>query len=127
MIEVYTLINSKISGLINTFVGHYPTDQGDVAKVYPFAEINFPNILPNNSFSDKNLLTVDIWDDKDTDITEIEGLTDAIHNVLNRLQYNDLNMNVSINRDTPYRIELQDPILYIQRRQLRYIVTIYYK
>jgi len=127
MLEVYALINSKIESIINTFVGHYPTDQEGVAKVYPYAEIKFPNILPNNSFSDNNLLTIDIWDDKDTDITEIEGLTDAIHKSLNRTQHNDAIMNTSINRDKPYRLELLDPIPYIQRRQLRYLVTVYYK
>ena len=127
MMEVYTLINSKIEGIIDTFVGHYPTLQDGESKVYPYAEINFPNIVPNNSFSDKNLLTIDIWDNKDTDIRDIEGYVDAIHKALNRTQYNDSVMNVSINRDTPYRLVLPDPILYIQRRQLRYLVTVYYK
>jgi hypothetical protein len=123
--DVYTLIYNKIASIIDTFVGHYPTLQDGEAKVYPYAEINFPDISPNNSYSDKNQMTIDIWDNKDTDIVEIEGLTDAIHKVLNRLQYNDSTMNVSVNRDTPYRIKLEDPTLYIQRRQLRYLVTIY--
>jgi hypothetical protein len=119
-----------IEGIITTFVGHYPTDQLDdngqvVPKVYPYAEINSPNVSPNNSFSDNNNLTIDIWDDKDTDITEIEGLTDSIHAVLNRFQQNDVGMNVSINRDKPYRLKLEDPSQGIQRRQLRYIVTVY--
>jgi len=128
--DLYTLINSMIEGIITTFVGHYPTDQLDdngqvVPKVYPYAEINSPNVSPNNSFSDNNNLTIDIWDDKDTDITEIEGLTDSIHAVLNRFQQNDVGMNVSINRDKPYRLKLEDPSQGIQRRQLRYIVTVY--
>jgi hypothetical protein len=123
--DLYALINSLIESIITTFVDHYPTDQEESAKDYPYAEINSPNISPNNSFSDKNNLTIDIWDDKDTDITEIEGLTDAIHKALNRFQYNDSTIQVSINRDTPYRLKLVDPVLYIQRRQLRYIVTVY--
>lgn len=132
MLELYTLINSKTEGIVDTYVGHYPTDQLDdngkpVPKIYPYAEINFPDILPNNTFSDNNLLEIDIWDNKDTDITEIEALADAIHKVLNRFQYNDSVMNVSINRATPYRVKLPDPIPYIQRRKLRYNVKVYYK
>lgn|GEM_PF-1215675 len=143
MLDLYTLIYNQIMPIIvthnygfyspaqvyddatcATYVDHYPEDQ---KKVYPYAEIKFPNSLPNNSFSDNNLLEVDIWDDKATDIREIEGITDAIHKALNRLQYNDAVMNVSINRNTPHRLSLPDPIIHIQRRQLRYIVTAYYK
>ena len=130
--DVYTLINNLIEGTINTFVGHYPTNQTDengqeVPKVYPYAEINFPNILPNNTYSDKNLLTIDIWDNKDTDIREIEALSVAIHKIINRTQYNDVDMNVSINRDVPYKLDITDPGPYLQRRQLRYLATVYYK
>lgn len=132
MLDLFTLINSKIEPICTCFVDHYPEDQMDDAgnvmpKDYPYVEIRFPNILPNNSFSDNNLLEVDIWDDKATDIREIEGITDAVHKALNRLQYNDAVMNVSINRNTPYLLNLPDPIIHIQRRQLRYIVTVYYK
>ena len=33
----------------------------------------------------------------------------------------------SITRNTPYRLELPDPLINIQRRQLRYLVKVYYK
>jgi hypothetical protein len=124
MLELYTLIYNIINPICTAFADHYPEDE---TKAYPYAEIKFPNALPNNEFSDKNLLEVDIWDDKGTDITEIEGLTDTIHKALNRLQYNDTVMNVSINRNTPYKLVLPDPVLHIQRRELRYIVTVYMK
>lgn len=124
MLEVYTLLSGIIEPICTCFVGHYPTEK---KKVYPYVEINFPNAIPNNSFSDNNLLEVNIWDDKDTDIREIEGITDNIHKALNRLQYNDLKMNVSINRNNPHRVELPDPIINIQRRKLRYLVKVYYK
>ena len=130
--DAYTLIYNLISPLADAYVGHYPTDQHDLAgnevpKVYPYAEINFPSISPNNICSDKNQLTIDVWSNKDTDIRDIEILCDKIHAVINRTQYNDQDMNCSINRDTPYRLKIEDPSLYIQRRQLRYIATIYYK
>jgi hypothetical protein len=124
MLELYTLIYNIIDPICTVFADHYPETE---TKVYPYAEIKFPNVLLNNEFSDKNLLEVDIWDDKGTDITEIEGIADAIHAALNRLQYNDAAMNVSINRNTPYRFVLPDPIIHIQRRELRYVVTVYKK
>jgi len=124
MLNIYTLLAGIIEPICPCYVDHF---NEDAVKVFPYVEIKLPNILPNNSFSDNNLLEVDIWDDKGTDIREIEGITDAIHTALNRLQYNDAVMNVSINRNTPYRLVLPDPIIHIQRRQLRYIVTAYYK
>jgi len=124
MLELYTLLSGKIEPICTCYVGHYPTEK---KKIYPYVEIKFPNSIPNNSFSDNNLLEVSIWDNKDTDITGIENMTDSIHKALNRLQYNDMKMNVSINRNNPYRLELPDPILNIQRRQLRYTVKVYYK
>jgi hypothetical protein len=132
MLDVYTILSNIIEPIVPCFVGHYPTDQLDengnvIPKVYPYAEIKFPNILPNNSFSDNNLLEVDIWDNKDTDITEIESICDSIHKALNKYHYNDGNMDISINRNSPYKLELPDSLLNIQRRQLRYIVRVYYK
>lgn len=124
MMELSTLIYNQINPICNCFVDHYPENEN---KIFPYVEFKFPNILSNNSFSDKPLLEIDIWDDKGTDVREIENITDLIHKALNRLQYNDSVMNVSINRNTPYRLSLPDPILHIQRRQLRYVVTVYYR
>lgn len=122
MTNLYTLINDQIEHICDTFVDHYPEEED---KIYPYTEIKFTNIVPNNSFSDNNLLEINIYNDKGTDIRDIEGLTDAINLALNRFQYNDSEMNVSINKNTPYRLSLSDPKTHIQRRQLRYIVTSY--
>ena len=124
MLDLYTLIYNIINPICSAFADHYPEEE---TKIYPYAEIKFPNALPNNTFSDNNLLEVDIWNNKGTDITEIEGITDAIHKALNRLQVNNTTMNVSINRNTPFRLVLPDPIIHIQRRQLRYVVLTYNK
>lgn len=124
MLDLYTLIYSIINPICPCFADHYPEDD---KKVFPYAEIKFPSALPNNTFSDNNLLEVDIWDDKGADIREIETITDNIHKALNRTQYNDMAMNVSINRNTPHRLALPDPIIHIQRRELRYVATVYYK
>ena len=127
MVDVYALIANIIEPLVPCFVDHYPTDQEGKPKVYPYAEITFPNIMPNNSFSDSNLLQIDIWDDKDTDITEIDSITDVIHKALNWLNVDNMKFQASIFRNTPYRLELPDPLPNIQRRQLRYVLRIYYK
>lgn len=128
MLDVYTMLSNIIEPIVPCFVGHYPTDQdGEDKKVYPFAEIKFPNILPNNTFSDNNLLEIDIWDNKDSDPTEIESIADLIHKKLNFYNVDTDTFQCSINRNTPYRLELPDPQINIQRRQLRYIVKVYYK
>ena len=124
MLELYTLLSNIIEPICTCFIGHYPTE---LTKIYPYVEIKTPTSIPNNSFSDNNLLSIQVWNDKDTDIREIEGITDAIHKALNRFHYIDNFMQVSINRNVPYRLELADPIINIQRRELRYKLTVYYK
>jgi len=124
MLELYALLDGIIGPICPCFADHYPEDD---KKVYPYIEIKFPNAVPNNSFSDNNLLQIDIWDDKGTDIRKIEGITDAIHKELNRLQYNSSTMNASINRNSPHRLSIPDAVIHIQRRELRYLVTVYNK
>lgn len=123
MLALYELLSGIIEPICPCFVGHYPTKE---KKVYPYVEIKVPNILPNNSFSDNNLLQVDIWDDKDTDIRDIERITGLIHKELNRYHHINDVMQLRINRDRPYRLELIDSEINIQRRQLRYTVKVYY-
>jgi len=128
MLDVYTLLASIIEPIVPCWINHYPTFQeGQTVKIYPYAEIKFPTIIPNNTFIDNNLLEIDIWDNKDTDITEIETISDAIHKELNFYNVNTDTFQCSINRNTPYKLELPDPEVNIQRRQLRYIVKVYYK
>jgi len=127
MLELYKLLSGIIDPICPSFADHYPEDVEEADKDYPYVELKFPSALPNNSFSDNNLLEVDIWDDKGTDIREIEGIADVIHAALNRLHYGDEAMYVSINRNTPHRLSLPDLIIHIQRRQLRYVLTVYKK
>ena len=128
MLELYGLLAGIVEPICPCFVDHYPETE---KKVYPFAEIRFPNVLPNDfcdyDISDFNLLEIDVWDDKGTDITGIEQMTSAIHKELKRLRYSDDARYVSISANTPYRLSLPDPEIHIQRRQLRYVVTVYYK
>ncbi|MBU3098384.1 MULTISPECIES: hypothetical protein [Clostridium] len=122
MLELYEILSNIIEPICPCFVDHYPTT---LDKVYPYVEISFPNVTPNNSFSDNNLLEVSIWHNLDTDIMAIETITDTIHKLLNKTHYLTSNMHVSINRETPHRIVLNDEMIGIQRRKLRYKVTIY--
>ena len=93
MLKVYKLIASIIEPICPCFVSHYPTEQ---EKVYPYAEIKCPNVLPNNSFSDNNLLQIDIWDNKDTDTREIEGIADAINKALYPYHLNNIDIDIAI-------------------------------
>lgn len=121
MIDLYALLSGIIEPICPCFVQHYPTT---LKKVYPYVEIN-ETISPNNQFSDVYITQIDIWDNKDTDITEIESISDAIHAALN--YYNTVNstIGISINRNTPYKLSLPDPIIGIQRKQLKYLVKVY--
>jgi len=122
MLALYSLLSDIIEPICTCFVGHYPTE---LEKVYPYCTIDFPNALPNNSFSDLNLLSINIWDNKDTDIRVIEAITDSIHKAINKLHYIDTVMQVSIFRNTPYRLKINDEMIGIQRRELRYVVKVY--
>ncbi|MBU3176091.1 hypothetical protein KPL47_06880 [Clostridium estertheticum] len=122
MVALYEILSNIIETICPCFVDHYPTT---LDKVYPYVEISFPNVTPNNSFSDNNLLEVSIWHNLDTDIRAIETITDTIHKLLNKTHYLTSNMHVSINREIPYRVVLNDEMIGIQRRKLRYKVTIY--
>ncbi len=124
MLELYGLLAGIVDPICSCFVDHYPETE---EKVYPYAEIKFPNIVPNNSFSDNNLLSVSIWNDKGSDIQEIETITDAVHKALDRLRHNDTAIQITVNRNTPFRLSLDDPEMHIQRRELRYVVKVYYK
>jgi hypothetical protein len=125
MLDLYKLIYNKINSICNSFADHFPESEN---KIYPYVEIKFPNITPSQSkLGDLNLLEIDIWDDKSTDITEIETIVTNIDKQLNKLQFIDDNLQVSIYRNIPYRLSLIDPIPHIQRRQLRYIAKVYYK
>lgn len=126
MIKLYGILSNIIEPICTCYVDHYPTDQGgSTEKVYPYAEIKFPTVVANNVYSDNNLLSINVWDNKDTDIREIENITDLVHKALNKYQYIDSTMQFSINRNNPYRLNLPDVDLAIQRRELRYLITIY--
>lgn len=121
---LYKFIDSLIDSICSDYSDHYPENE---EKKYPYAEVKISNAIPNNSFSDNYPLSITIWHNKGTDIREIEGIADAIHKKLNRMQYNDSAMNVSINRNVPFRLSIPDVVPHIQRRELRYIMTVYFK
>src|SRR5665648_495295 len=128
MIKLFTLIYNVIEPIVPCYADHFPETE---AKVYPYAEFKFPNVLSNDftdeNISDYKLLEIDIWHNKGTDIRGIEEIVSAIHNELKALQYNDEFMYVLVHPNEPYRLSLIDPVVHIQRRQLRYIVTSYNK
>lgn len=126
MLELYNILSNIIDPICKSYNSHYPTLQdGDTVKSYPHVIINFPTSTANNEFSDNNLLELSIWDDKDTDINEIETITDAIHEALNKTRYLTPTIFAYITKEVPYRIVLNDEMIGIQRRKLRYKVRLY--
>jgi hypothetical protein len=129
MLDVYTLIYNTLNPICNTYADHYPTtlEQEDGHKKYPYIEFSFPYAMPNNTFSDNNLLYVDIWDNKSGNIVGIETITDNAEKALNRLQLNNDKMQICIYKNNPCRFPVPDTDINIQRRELRFIVKTYLK
>jgi len=123
MLKLITLISSIIEPIVPCYADHYPEEE---EKVYPYADFKF-DVTPNNTFSDNNILAINVWHNLGTDIRAIEGIADSINAALNRLKHNDTNFFVSIYKNTPCRLSLPDPEIGIQRRELRYVVKTHRK
>lgn len=129
MLELYKLIYDILNPICNSYADHYPTtlEQEDGHKNYPYIEFSFQYAMPNNTYSDNDLLYVDIWNNKSGSIVEIETIADSVNKALNRLQVNTDKFQVCICKNNPYRFPIPDTDVNIQRRQLRYIVRVYEK
>jgi hypothetical protein len=125
MLELYKLLNDMISTICTCYTGHYPTLQDNELKQYPYCEIICNNASGNNEFSDNNQLSINIYDDLDTDINRIENIVTLIHQSLNEFKYISSTMQLLISRDKPHVLTLNDEMLGIARRELRYICRVY--
>ncbi|MDK2800567.1 MAG: hypothetical protein PWQ70_2186 [Clostridiales bacterium] len=93
---------------------------------FPMAIFKFPNI---NEVEYRNdlILEIDIWNGATANkVIQLEQLTDEIDKKLNRLKYIDDDMQVTIYRLSPYRLNITDEDETIKRRQLRYICKTYF-
>lgn len=124
MLDLYSQINNVLNPICITYADHYPAT---LTKVYPYIEFSFQYAMPNNTYSDNNLLYVDIWDNKSGSVVEIETLADKVEKALNRLQINNDKMQICIYKNNPFRFPVPDTDINIQRRELRFIVKTYYK
>ena len=125
MLQLYALLSNMIQPTVETYVGHYPTLQDGENKVYPYAEILVNNAVPNNEYSDNDLLSINVYDNMDTDINRIESISTTILNLLKKFKYIDNNMQVSIYRNSPHYLTLNDEMIGIARRELRFICRVY--
>ena len=124
MLDLYSLIYNTLNPICKTYADHYPTT---LPKVYPYIEFSFQYAMPNNTYSDNNLLYVDIWDNKSGSIVGIETITDNVEKALNRLQVNNDKLQVCISKNNPFRFPVPDTDVNIQRRELRFICKVYEK
>lgn len=129
MLDIYSLIYNILNPICNTYADHYPTtlEQESGHKNYPYIEFSFPYIMPNNTFSNNNLLYVDIWNNKSGSIEEIETIADKAEKALNRLQINNDKLQICIYKNNPFRFPVPDTDINIQRRELRFICKVYEK
>lgn len=126
MLNLYDYIIEEINPICECYSDEYPQDKevAEGKKVYPYATILMYTGIPNNEYSDDNLIYIDIWSNQHG-ITEVETLTDAIYNKLNKLKIMKDDMFIQIFRNNPCRLNLNDPEPNLKRRQLRFIVKTY--
>lgn len=122
-------VKRTISPVVTCYANEYPPEKlkKEKTKKYPHAIFSFSNAAPNNEYSDRYLLQVDLWNNKGGDASEIESLTDAVFHALNKKKFMTDSLFFEIYRDTIFRLTLPDPDVNIQRRQLKFIAKIYEK
>jgi hypothetical protein len=120
LLKVYELINTILSDLgIEVYNEYIPQD-----KPFPYIKFSCPSIGEGESYRQNILLYVDIWD-KNTDIINIENLSNEVDLRLNRVKSITDTMQISIYRDNLWKLSIPDEDLEIRRRRLVYIVKIY--
>ena len=122
-------VKKLICPIVTCYANEYPPEKlkEDGKKLYPHTIFSFQNAAPNNEYSDRFLLQIDLWNNKGGDASEIETLTDAVFHALNKKKIMTDSLFFEIYRDTIFRLSLPDPDVNIQRRQLKFIAKIYEK
>ncbi|WP_243124386.1 hypothetical protein [Clostridium sp. AWRP] len=87
----------------------------------------FPNVSANNEYSDLNQLQIDIWNNKSGQVEEIETIADNLVKILDKKIIKTDSMLMQIFKDKPFRLKLPDPVINIQRRELKFLVKLYEK
>lgn len=126
MISLYDCLHSIIDPILICYNDDYPTDleaeQGH--KVYPYCTIRMYNGIPNNEFSDKMLVYIDIWSNQHG-ISEVETYTDVIFKAVNKQRVTNSELFVKFDRNNLDRLNLVDEDINLQHRQLRFLATYY--
>ncbi len=123
MTEKYELIKSLIQPICQCYIAHYPDSE---TKVYPYVELNFPEAVINNEFSDLHLVQIDIRDNKDT-TDEIESIAESIEGVLNKYEINNEKMYSYIFKHNPFKTMPEGTEPEIQTRRLQFQMKVYKK
>ena len=127
MLNMYDYLIEQIDPIVTCYSDEYPQDKESAengAKVYPYATVLMYSAIPNNEYSNNNLVYIDVWSNK-RGIEEVETLTDAIYNKLNKSTIMKDDMFIQISRYNPCRLNLNDPDINLKRRQLRFLVKTY--
>lgn len=122
MQDLYKYVIDKIKAAtgLKPYTDYVPSD-----KVFPYIQLQFPNSTPNG-YGELILMQLDVWD-KSHSKSAVEDIADSVDKIFNRLNETTADFSLQIYRNTPYRLNIQDPDMEIRRRQLRYIIKIYRK
>lgn len=126
MLNLYDYILEQIQPICTCYSDDYPVDKeaAEGRKQYPYIVLSMNSSIPNNEYSNNNLIYVDIWSNQHG-IEEVETLTDQIYKQLNSLKIMKDDMFIQISRYNPCRLNLRDPDINLKRRQLRFLVKTY--
>lgn len=121
MQDIYKYILDKLKSLeVQTYTDYVPSN-----KVFPYIQVQFPSNIPNG-YGELIPMQIDVWD-KSHSKAKVEGITDNIDKIFNRLNDTTADFCVQLYRNKPYRLNIIDPDMEIRRRELRYIIKIYRK
>lgn len=90
---------------------------------YPFIVFRLPSSVENEQREDF-IVEVDIWDNS-ADTTALENLTSAVDKALDRLRFNNTQVQTCLYRMNRLMVPDTDP--QIRRRRLRYQAKTYFK
>lgn len=126
MLNLYDYILEQIQPVCTCYSDNYPVDKEaeEGHKVYPYAVLSMNSSIPNNEYSNNNLIYIDIWSNQHG-ITEVEILTDNIYKKINNLKIIKDDMFIQLIRNNPCRLNLNDPDINLKRRQLRFYAKVY--
>ncbi|SHH36135.1 hypothetical protein [Clostridium grantii] len=127
MLDLYKLLNAKFDEMNLKNVEIYNA-KPSIVTVFPSIILNFENVFEFEKYREDIQIDIDIFSNNDS-IVEIETIVNTIDNALNRLNYNDEDLNCIIYRQNVWKFYLdetnENDTTIIKRRKLKYVIKKY--